>query len=176
MTSYSTMALRGQIESAAKTTGRRKVVAERIEYDPAASNVAQFPGTPMARTSWVLARLVGACGHTLRSQRLAVPEDGAPPQPRYYLTGKVGRRMTCMHDDCKIPPKPVREPRADDCTFIIGTDPDPKVGRRCRTRAKWDTGMGALCTRHRDYLLDGGYLDDEGTEIQRPTTTQENRP
>lgn len=173
MTSYSAMAARGREEALARTKGRRKVIAERIEYtEPDRSNVTPFPGSVLPPYRTVEARLIGSCGHTLRWLAAVPLRDGKPIRQR-YLDDQVGRRMTCPHDDCKIAPKPVREPRETDCTFIIGTDPDPTVGRRCRTTAKWDTEMGLLCTRHRTYLADRGYLPGAVTEIKRPSTKQE---
>lgn len=164
MTSYSGMAARGREASLATTTGRRKVVAERIEYTfPERENVTALPGATLPAYRTAEARLIGSCGHTLR-WLAAVPVVDGEPCPSYYLTGKVGRRMTCPHDDCKIAPKPVREEREDDCTWLVGTEGNE---RRCRTRAKWDTDHGALCTRHRDHLLREGYLDEPGTEIAR---------
>jgi hypothetical protein len=158
------MGERGREEALARTKGRRKVVADRVEYDePDRTNVRVLPGSPPPPCGPVAARLVGSCGHTLRWAM--VPVVDGEPRPPVYLTWGLGRRVTCMHEGCRIPPAPVREPREGDCVFIIGTDPDPRVGRRCRTHGRWVTDMGVLCTRHRDYLLRGGYLDEPGTPV-----------
>lgn len=170
MTSYSAMAARGREESAAKTRGQRKVTAERIEYRGRDDgNVTALPGAVVPRGNYVEARLIGSCGHTLR-WLAAVPVIRGEPRPGAYLTAKVGRKMTCPHVECKIPAKPAREPRADDCTWHVldGTDENLEpIERRCRTRATWETDHGALCTRHRDHLLAEGYLDGPGTRIAR---------
>lgn len=167
MTSYSGMAARGREASLATTSGRRKVIAERIEFgDPDHSNVTALPGVALPRYRTRPAYLIGSCGHTLR-WLAAVSVDGPTPG---YLTSKVGRRMTCQHKDCEIAPKPEREPREDDCTWKVdaGLGADGQASeRRCRTRAKWATDHGAVCTRHRDYLRAHGYLDEPGTEIPR---------
>lgn len=97
MTSYSGMAERGRAEALARTKGRRKRTAERIEY--------QSPANPNTPYPHVIGRLIGSCGHTLR-WLAAVPLVNGEPRPSYYLTGKIGRKMTCPHDDCLIPPKP----------------------------------------------------------------------
>lgn len=95
MTLHSTSSLRGSMESAARTTGRRKRVAERIEY-------GEVTGPQSYRTC--PAYLIGSCGHTLR-WLAAVPVRDGEPQPGRYLTDKIGRRVTCDHADCRIPPK-----------------------------------------------------------------------
>lgn len=94
MTSYSAMAAQGREESAAKTTGRRKRLAERIEW----AEPVTHPSGYVTRE----ARLVGECGHTLRWLAAAT---GTPDNPPHYLASKLGRRMTCEHDDCRIPAK-----------------------------------------------------------------------
>lgn len=166
MTSYSGMAARGREAALATNKGHRKVIAARVEYDEEPSNVVDL-GTraivlPPYRT--VAARLVGECGHTLRWLASVPVHDGAPMK-RDYLDGQVGKRMTCPH--CIIPPKPPREPREDDCTWITSKNDEDGNPIRCKTRAKWDTEEGAVCTRHRDYLLREGYLTEPGTEITR---------
>ena len=163
MTSYSAMAARGREESLAKTTGQRKVIAERIEYDqPDRSNVTTLPGAALPPRHTVVGRLLGTCGHTLRWLAAVPVVDGEPRPPR-YLTDKLGRRMTCTHVDCKIPAKPVREPRESDCTWQVGSTAENE--RRCRVTATWETSHGKVCTRHRDHLLREGYLDEPGTPI-----------
>lgn len=169
MTSYSGMAARGREESLARTKGRRKVTAERIEYDePDTSNVvALHSGEVLRSYTTVQGRLIGSCGHTLR-WLAAVPVYDGETRPSYYLTSKLGRKMTCPHNDCLIPEKPAREPRETDCTWMVddGTDDQGEMAeRRCRVTAKWATDHGRLCTRHRNYLRTNGYLDDDGTPI-----------
>lgn len=165
MTSYSGMAARGREASAATTTGRRKVTAERIEYGE--SNVVGLDGNPPAWAT-VPGYLIGSCGHRLR-WLAAVPVHNGEPQPRPYLTEKLGRKMTCPHDDCKIPPKPPREPRDDDCTWHTSKDDEDGRPVRCTVRAQWRTHEGDVCTRHRTYLIEWGYLarDDAGERIKR---------
>lgn len=110
MTLHSTYSALGSENSAAVTTGRRKRIAERIEYDePDRSNVRTLPGSTLPQATFVVGRLVGSCGHTLR-WLARVPVVNGEPQPPYYLTGKLGRRMTCQHNDCKIPPKTPKDP------------------------------------------------------------------
>jgi hypothetical protein len=164
LTSYSGMAARGREESARTTTGRRKQTAERIEYEwPDRSNVIALGGSgrPLPVAS-VVGRLVGSCGHTLR-WLAAVPVVDGEPRPSYYLTVKLGRKMTCQHNDCRIVAKPPRAPRDTDCTWTVGTTDENE--HRCRVTAKWDTSHGRICTRHRDHLLREGYLDDAGTPL-----------
>jgi hypothetical protein len=91
MTLHSTSSALGSQESAARTRGRRKRVAERIEYGEV---TGAYPTCP--------AYLIGSCGHTLRWLASVPVRDGEPQTP-VYLTGKIGRRMTCEHDDCRIP-------------------------------------------------------------------------
>lgn len=88
--SYQASSGRGREESAAVTRGRRKVIAERIDR-----------GEPGPNPDYGPAYLIGACGHTLRWLAATRLDSAAP----HYLTGKLGRRMTCPHDDCRIPPK-----------------------------------------------------------------------
>lgn len=97
MTSYSTMAANGRAASVETTKGRRKRTATHIEYD-------EPTGVHARAWATVVGRLVGECGHTLR-WLAAVPVVDGEPRPSYYLTSKVGRKMTCQHDDCRIPPK-----------------------------------------------------------------------
>jgi hypothetical protein len=108
MTSYSAMAARGREAAREATAGRRKVIAERIDYveraDYPPHNVTALPGGVIPARTHVAAYLIGSCGHTLRwLASVPVHEDG--PAPGAYLTAKLGRRMTCQHDDCRIPPK-----------------------------------------------------------------------
>jgi hypothetical protein len=147
VTGYAEMASRGRAEARAATAGRRKVIAERIEYD---SNIGPLPGVEVPRFGHVQARLVGACGHTL-GWLAHVPVVDGEPQPPYYLTGKLGRRVTCPHDDCRIP---AHVPSDADCVYVMGVE----VERRCTTRARWDTPMGRVCTRHRNHHVREGYL------------------
>jgi hypothetical protein len=178
VTSYSGMAARGREEARARTKGRRKVLVELVEekveiYMPGTGRFPSFWGPPrpgedipaepgMTRLDIIL---VGACGHVV---------GGGTHYPGTWqvrhLRESVGKRITCQHEDCKIPPRPEREERADDCTWSVYVgkdDHDEDVERRCRTRATWHTEMGDLCTRHRDHLLTNGYLDEPGTEIER---------
>lgn len=164
MTSYSAMAARGREASAERTRGRRKVTAERVEHD--APNVFGLDGKPFPYVT-VAARLIGSCGHTLR-WLAAVPVRDGVPRAHPYLDGMVGRKMTCQHNDCRIPEKPPREPREDDCTWTIYRTQDmDEEGRRCAVRAQWHTEEGDVCTRHRNYLRDQGYISDDGERITR---------
>ena len=95
MTLHSTSSLRGSMESAARTTGRRKRIAERIEY-------GEVTGPESYQTC--PAYLIGSCGHTL-AWLARVPIRDGEPQPSRYLTDKIGRRVTCEHNDCRIPVK-----------------------------------------------------------------------
>jgi len=102
MTSYSAMADRGREEARARTTGRRKPIVARLEY-------TDTPDPDMAPGWYIVeAALIGKCGHVLRRYRGQRYDD-----PRYpglnpldwkldAMRRKVGRRMTCQHDDCRI--------------------------------------------------------------------------
>lgn len=158
MTSYSGMAARGREASVATTKGRRKRLAERIEY----SEVEAKPYPT------VQARLMGSCGHVLL-WLAQVPVVNGEPRPHSYLTRRLGRKMTCQHNDCRIPEKTQREPQADDCEQnVYKTQDMAEEGRRCQTRAQWATSEGNLCTRHRKVLIEQGSLDaEDGERIQR---------
>jgi hypothetical protein len=135
---------------------RSKVIAERIEYGE--TNLPVPPGGPpyppaLTRPGY----LVGSCGHQLDSVA-AVPLDEEPHLARY-----LGNRMTCWHDDCKIPAKPPREPQETDCTWVVRSADGNE--RRCLTEARWNTEAGALCTKHRNALSRKGYLASVSTEI-----------
>jgi hypothetical protein len=119
---------------------RRKVIAERIEYG---ETIYPVPPDPPVLTR--PAYLIGSCGHQLDSVA-AVP---IREEPRF--ANSLGGRMTCWHDDCKIPAKPPREPQETDCAWVIRTVDGNE--RRCLTEAKWNTEIGPLCTRHRNALL-----------------------
>lgn len=107
MTSYSSMAARGREAARDTTTGRRKVIAERIEWEPAGQENTMLDRLPYPPRNRATARLIGSCGHTLRWLASVPLTDTGPALP-HYLTSKVGRRMTCQHDDCRIPPKETR--------------------------------------------------------------------
>ena len=155
MTSYSSMAERGREEARARTAGRRKVTAERIEYDePDRSNVTPLPGVALPPYRAVVGRLVGSCGHTLRWHAAVSVVDGEP-SPTYYLREKVGRKMTCPHDDCRIPEHVYTDA---DCTYVMGAE----VERQCTTAWKHDTEMGKVCRRHFNHYVREGYIDQEG--------------
>ena len=143
MTSYSTMAADGRAAARERTTGHRKVTAERIEY-------GESNGRPYATR---VLRLIGSCGHVLRWEA-SWPVSAADPP---YMTRKLGRRVTCIHDDCRIPAKP-ELPDAERCEYVMGDE----VERRCPTRWRHDTEMGKVCRRHRNYYVREGYLDDDG--------------
>lgn len=142
MTGYAAMAARGREESRERTTGRRKREAVRIESRPA---VGAWLG------GWNH-DLIGSCGHVLAFQHTYGPE------PHSYLTSRLGRRITCEHDDCRIPPKP-EVPDAERCEAVDGTE----VERRCPTRARYDTAMGRACRKHRNRWIEQGYIDNEGS-------------
>jgi len=99
MTSYSSMAARGREEARARTAGRRKPVVARLDYSKTPD-----PDMPSGRFDLIDVVLIGKCGHVLERKRwrtFAGPED---PKD-WKLTAmrrKVGRRMTCQHDDCRI--------------------------------------------------------------------------
>jgi len=135
---------------------RRKVTAERIEYGE--TNLPVPPDGPpyppwLSRPEY----LIGSCGHRL-DEVAAVPLDAEPHFARY-----LGNRMTCWHDDCKVPAKPARKPLETDCTWVVRSADGNE--RRCLTEARWDTEAGALCTKHRNTLFRKGYLASSGTEI-----------
>lgn len=155
MTSYSRMSADGRAESRARTAGRRKVTAERIEYG--VSNVVGIDGEPPAWTT-VPGYLIGSCGHRLR-WLAAVSVHNGEPRPSRYLTEKLGRKVTCPHDDCRIPEHVYTDA---DCEYVMGSE----VERRCTTRARWDTNMGKVCTRHRNHYEREGYLDGPGEPIK----------
>ena len=91
MTLHSTSSLQGSLASAETTKGRRKPLAVRVEYGPWETAPSGYETR--------MGALVGECGHTLRWLAAVTKGD---PEPR-YLTSKVGRRMTCQHNDCRIP-------------------------------------------------------------------------
>lgn len=161
MTSYSAMSARGREESRARTVGRRKSRGVRIEYDePDRSNVTPLPRSVLPPYRSVRGRLIGECGHTLRwLAAVPVGADGEPRPPR-YLTEKIGRLVTCDHADCRIPE---HVPSEADCEYIVGVE----VERRCTTRARWDTEMGKVCTKHRNHYLREGYIDGPGDAIPK---------
>lgn len=164
VTSYSSMAERGREESLAVTKGRRKRTGERIEYvERDRGNVTAFPGVDIPPSPYVEGRLIGSCGHVLR-RVAAVPVVDGVPRPGFYLTTGLGRKVTCQHDDCMFEPKPVREERDTDCTWVVGLGDSE---RRCRTTAKWATELGPVCTQHRNHLRREGYLDSPGEAIVR---------
>jgi hypothetical protein len=177
------MGERGRDEAAARTTGRRKVLVEKVERREVPTEVwkpavppfpAHYGPDPNGRHD-AYADLIGSCGHLLKTFHLgptwpdpnaALGDDCIPD----HLQAKVGRRMTCPHPDCEIERKPPREERDTDCTWSGGTSDDVNEWRRCRVTAKWDTDHGPLCTRHRDRLLREGYLNGPGTPIEPGTT------
>ena len=99
MTLPSTSAALGRAEVLATTKGRRKVVAKGIEYGETTVHPNGY--TPIEP------RLIGPCGHVLRWLAAVPVFEGTPMVPR-YLTDKVGRRVTCQHNDCRIPTKEQR--------------------------------------------------------------------
>jgi hypothetical protein len=144
------MAERGREEAHARTAGRRKRTAVAAGDEivvPPPSNVTALPGVtlpgPPAVTYVVL---IGTCGHVLQRVHSAAPAAR-------YLRMKVGRRVTCMHDDCRIPPHAESDA---DCEYVTGAE----VERRCQARWRWDTPMGKVCTRHRNHYVREGYLED----------------
>lgn len=102
MTSYLAMGERGREAAWERTVGRRKPIVIRLDYSDTPE-----PGGPPG--SFVIAAaLVGKCGHVLKRERWIRYVD-----PRYpelssgnwrleALARRVGRRMTCEHDDCRI--------------------------------------------------------------------------
>lgn len=163
MTSYSAMAERGREEARERTAGRRKVKAVRLDsreeprmvYLPAVPPFPAHWGPDPSGATVTVVSLIGECGHVLAMRR--GPHAG-------LLKHKLDRRMTCPHDDCRIPPHVYSDA---DCEYVTGVE----VERRCTTRAKWDTEMGRVCTRHRNHYAREGYIDSPGTPIPRPVKT-----
>jgi hypothetical protein len=144
VTSYQTASAEGRAASREATTGRRKVLADRIEY-------GEEGGSPSYRTRPVY--LIGSCGHRLR-WRAGYPVGAIDPPD---FVRRLGRKMTCDHADCRIPARP-EVPDAERCEYVMGID----VERRCPTRSRFETEMGRVCRKHRDYYVREGYLDEEG--------------
>jgi hypothetical protein len=100
MTSYSAMAERGREEARARTAGRRKPVVIRLDY-------SETPEPDMPPGCYIVkAALIGKCGHVLdrkQWQRYVDPRYPAPVNWKLdAMRRKVGHRMTCQHDDCRI--------------------------------------------------------------------------
>lgn len=162
MTSYSDMAARGREEAREANAGRRKVRAAGIESQevPVQQWVpAQPPFAPHGfyrdhpTDRQYLFRLIGDCGHALEENR----SYADVPPGHWPRNVERGRRYTCQHDDCRIPPKP-EVPDDERCTYTMGVD----FERRCPTRSRYETGMGRACRKHRDWWLREGYIDEEG--------------
>jgi hypothetical protein len=139
MTSYSAMAARGRETAREHTTGRRKRKVADIRL--------VREGGPYRIEVW---EAVGECGHVLRRSRSPL-----------VINGLVGRRITCRDEACRIPEKPP-VPDPERCEYIMGAE----VERRCATRARYDSDMGKVCTRHYHHYVREGYLDEsEGTRL-----------
>lgn len=163
MTSYSDMAARGREEARERTMGRRKRRAVRIESkqvpvqqwvpaQPPFASEGFYRDHPTQRQHEHT--LVGECGH-----RLAVQRSYTSAPPGWWAWAiEQGKRITCGHDDCRIPPKP-EVPDDERCTYVMGVD----FERRCSTRSRYETGMGRACRRHRDWWLREGYIHEDGS-------------
>ncbi len=163
MVSYSDMAARGREEAREHTTGRRKPkvveirhvdepIMEWIEVHPFPRHLKESSKT---RDRW---DGIGECRHVLRSVWF---------QHQLYRI-EIGKRITCEDDACKIVKQVVHD--EDCCEYIIGSE----VERRCPSRAKWDTPMGKVCLKHRNYYEREGYLDTgewEPLAIDHPKST-----
>lgn len=102
MTSYSSMAARGREEARTRTAGRRKPVVIRLDH-------SETPEPDMPPGCYIVeATLTGQCGHVLeRTQWKRYDDPRYPAATNWKLDAmrrKVGRRMTCQHDDCRIVP------------------------------------------------------------------------
>lgn len=102
MTSYRAMAARGREEARARTAGRRKRIVVRLDY-------SETPEPDMPATFYIIeVTLVGECGHVLKRERWPRHTDPRYPSPADWkleaMRRRVGRRMTCQHDDCRIAP------------------------------------------------------------------------
>jgi len=100
VTSYSAMADRGREEARARTAGRRKPVVIRLDYE-------KIPAPDILPGCYIIeAALIGKCGHVLERKRWQWYVDPRYPAPQNWkleaMRRKVGRRMTCQHDDCRI--------------------------------------------------------------------------
>jgi hypothetical protein len=89
---------------------------------------------------------IGECGHVLKVAH-------SEYQSRYFT--KVGKRITCEHDDCRIEAKPELSD-AIRCERVTGDE----VEKRCNRQIKWSTPMGELCTPCRNHYVREGYLDE----------------
>jgi hypothetical protein len=153
------MAARGREEARERTAGRRKVKAVRLDTheEPRIVRKAAVPpfpehwGPDPSGATCTVVSLTGECGHVL-----ARAEDGTPAARR--LLARVGHRVTCPHDGCRIPEHVYTDA---DCEYITGIE----VERRCTTRARWDTEMGKVCTRHRNHYAREGYIDSPGIPV-----------
>lgn len=95
MTSYSAMADRGREEARARTAGHRKPVVARCDW-------SETPDPEMPNSCSITeAALIGKCGHVLERQRWRRSIEVANWRLD-AMRRKVGRRMTCQDDDCRI--------------------------------------------------------------------------
>jgi hypothetical protein len=158
VTNYREMAARGRAEAHERTAGRRKVRAERIEtaeVPPVETNIRPLPGVkllPPARR-WRHA-LIGECGHVLDGPFVSYAEE---PPGRWHRAVERRQRMTCFDAACKVERKP-EVPDAERCEYVEGVD----FERRCPTRARYETDMGRVCRKHRNWYLREGYIDETG--------------